>query len=300
MFCSKCGSKMDDGVAFCGNCGAPTNAGTPRTDSRAATAPPTTPVPAKPRRKRHIGCLIVLLLILALLIGVGYFVAGALWIPKDLGVRYTQADYDSAVAKIGLSIDFQGMNDAQLKAFVAANKGKKFAIADYNIAFSDYQEKTFTLTLKEANAFVNMVAPNFSWFDSLQFKVLPNGNVAGSYRVDFKKFKTELIPDLVDKIPPTLKSLLPDTFNLYTEGSASIVDNKVVVPEKLARLEVGAIPLQPLIGNLSEADRATVFGYTERIYNVIPDINIHSLHFNPDGTLFFAGYIPTKVTVTAK
>jgi hypothetical protein len=261
--------------------------------------------PAKPRKKRRIGCWIFLVLFLAIVGVVTYFIATFAWLPpRDLGIRYTQADFDSAVAKIGLHVDFEGKSGDEMTALIKENRNKRVPLDDYKFVFSDYQERSFELSQEEVTAFINEIAPPFSWFESVQVKVLGDGRTAGSYKVRFDKIKAELIPDVADQIPAAIGRFLPKTFNLYMEGSFEIVENDVRVPEKLDKLEVGAVNMQPVIngvfGDLTDADRASVFDYTERIIAKIPDLLIHSLRVNEKGNYEISAYMPTRVTVTHK
>ncbi len=60
MYCRSCGSKLEDGKAFCGNCG------TPVQPESAAKAPTETPAPADDAKKNRIGnrfCIISMLLL---------------------------------------------------------------------------------------------------------------------------------------------------------------------------------------------------------------------------------------------
>jgi len=327
MFCSNCGSKNDDASPFCGNCGARLNAATapvqaappqayaPPPPPPQAYAPPPqayappsqyAPAPPPPAPKKKHGCLWgCLIVFVVVLVAVGV-VAGLLFGAFDFigGPGYSQKDYDSAMQKIGLQIDFLGLDDADVVKWLKDHKGQKVALADYDIQFSGYEEREFSLTQAEANAFVNGVAPNFSWFDSIKFTINEDGSVSGKYKVDFKKVKDELIPDLLGDIPPQISSLLPNQFSLTTKGTASIVENQVVVPEPLETLNIGPIPLQPIIknvagGSLDEGTRQEILDVTARIYTQIPELQIHFLGVE-NGQFKFSGYMPTQVTVTEK
>ncbi|MDO8916235.1 MAG: zinc ribbon domain-containing protein [Coriobacteriia bacterium] len=74
-------------------------------------APPASTVPA-PKKKR--GCLIALVVLAALLLccvgsaAAAYFGFVSLGKPRDLGVRYTEADYQSATTKLGIDVSQSG------------------------------------------------------------------------------------------------------------------------------------------------------------------------------------------------
>jgi hypothetical protein len=73
----------------------------------AASAPAPTPAP-KPKKKR--GCLIAVLVVLlgcAAVVLAGYFFVAKAGEPRDLGVTYTEQDYQSALAKSGIALDSQ-------------------------------------------------------------------------------------------------------------------------------------------------------------------------------------------------
>jgi hypothetical protein len=326
MFCTNCGSKNDDQAQFCANCGtrftpaAPVNAAPPpqyapppqqyapppqQYAQQPQYAPPpqqyAAPQPPPKKKKKH-GCLIVFLIFLVLVGALIAWILGAFDFLGGLG--YSQKDYDSAMDKIGITIDFEGKNATEYKAWLVAHKGQKLPIDAFDIAFSDYEERSFSLTEAEANAFVNGVAPNLSWFDSIKFTINDDGSVSGKYKVDFKKVKDELIPDMLGQIPDAVSRFLPNTFTMSTRGTASILENQVYVPEPLTEFKIGPIPLGPVIqgvngGPLDDATRQEIFDVTARIYTQIPDLLIHFLGVE-DGEFKFEGYMPTLVTVSEK
>jgi hypothetical protein len=314
MFCSNCGSKNDDASPFCGNCGARLNAAAPVQSAPPPPPPPpqayapppqyapAPPPPPPPKKKKHgclWGCLSVLVVVAILIGGLYLWISGAFVAPG-----YSAKDFTSAMDKIGLTIDFEGKDEAAYAAWIKQHKGEKVYIEDYDIVFSDYQEKSFTLTAAEANAFCNLIAPNMSWFDKVKFTIEKDGSVRGEYKVDFDKVRKELIPDMVDSIPPQILSILPGTFTLTTVGSPTIVDNQVVMPEPLSVFNIGPIPLKPIIQNvaggpLDDSTRQEIYDVASRVYTIIPDLQIHFLGVQ-DGEFAFSGYMPTHVTVTGK
>lgn len=319
MFCPECGKPMQTDDAFCSFCGfkkktemaspiqQPVQSPYPATQTTAPAAGPSAASyqPAGPSvgrsGKKGKGCLIALA-VLVLIAGVALFFAYRIFWgpPKDLGIRYTQADFDSAMQKVELTVDFEGMDSDELTDFIRENRGEKLAIDDYDWQFSGYRQREIELTPAEATAFINEVAPLFTWFDRVQANILPDGTPEGSYQVDFAKVKAELIPDVADQIPAAISSFLPNRFNLYTKGRYEIRDNRIIVPEKLDSLNVGAVSMHPVIGDLEASDRNMVFGYVERVYNMIPDLMINYLRVNERGNFECSVYAPTHVEVRRK
>jgi len=119
MQCAQCGVENVTGAQACVACGAPLGAAAPPAEPDPTSAPPppiaesppapaaspTSPTPAP--KKKH-GCLIAIVVVLALLLlscaGIAWGITG-LFKPKDLGVSYTEADYQSAVTKLGIVVE---------------------------------------------------------------------------------------------------------------------------------------------------------------------------------------------------
>jgi hypothetical protein len=121
VFCPTCGTAVSGDGAFCSSCGA--RLGTTGSDAVAQDAPAAAPDPvaapvyappmvaapgpATPPKKKR-GCLIALAIVLGLTAcciavpALAYFGALSLGKPRDLGVRYTEKDYRSATAKLGI------------------------------------------------------------------------------------------------------------------------------------------------------------------------------------------------------
>jgi len=88
-----------------------------------AAPPATSPTPPK---KRH-GCLIAAIIALVLVLGVvgaGFAVVSSMGKPRDLGVRYTIADYHSAAKKVGLA-EFASAGEPGTSASGTATGGTK-------------------------------------------------------------------------------------------------------------------------------------------------------------------------------
>lgn len=151
MFCKNCGSEVNEGNAFCNECGAkientavqqpaqpiqtppptaafqqpvqapppaaafqqPVQAPPPTAafQQPVQTPPPTaTPYGAPPilpsRKKSHTGLWIFLSVLLIVVAALIFIFAKIAWFgPKDLGVRYTQKDYNNVIQKLGMHIE---------------------------------------------------------------------------------------------------------------------------------------------------------------------------------------------------
>ena len=246
-----------------------------------------------PKKKRHIARWIILT-VLVIIIGVvaWFFASLMLFKPKDLGVDYTKADYSSALAKTGVDVNFNNMSGEELENYKESLEGKKLDINDYNWEFSQYEERTFTLTPSEATALLNEIAPAFWWFDDLQVNVLPDGTMEGSSRADVARLKTDLFSDVANKIPIPL----PDKVNIYSKGKISISNNVLTAsPEDF---KVGSTSLPDKY--MTDENVKIITPYFERIYTVVPGLEIKSLKSDSDGNFVFDGKIPQKIKITEK
>lgn len=302
MNCPNCGAPVTGQNKFCTSCGAALAA--PVQNPQAPPPPQPVygapqpvyggaPAYALPRRKKRIGLwifLTILLLIIALAV---WFLGSFSFLgPKNLGVKYTQEDFESAILKTGMTITFDGKSGQTLEEYKEAIKDQKLSIKDYNWEFSDYQEKTFTLTPQEATALLNNIAPNFWWFEDIQVNILPDGTMEGSSTVDVERLKNDLLSDVADDIPITL----PESINIYSKGRLSITDNAISAqPEEF---KVGLVTLPEEYMTAESVD--VMEEYFARIYTIVPGLEIKSLGTDSSGNFVFDGIIPQTVNVTPK
>ena len=309
MFCRNCGQSLPDSAMFCKYCGTKTNKVNPPGSVTAAAAPTvvkpavtvqSAPIAAKPipavqpvikkKKHNHVALWISLSILLILLLGAGYLIASLFGVfgPKDLGVRYTEKDYESALTKIGTQITFDGMTGDELRDYNKDLKksGKELAISDYTWEFSDYQEKNIELTPEEATALLNEIAPGFFWFEDQQVKVLKDGSVEASGTLLAKKAINELYPDLKDQIPVSI----PDKLDLYAIGGISIEENALTL--HATEFKSG------IISPVSVQTLNDYASYFEVLYTCVPGLVIHSLEVNDEGNFVISALIPQTATIT--
>jgi hypothetical protein len=261
------------------------------------------------RKKKHVGRK-VFLIILLLLVATGLGVYGSMsWLkPKNLGVKYTQKDYNDVIQKIGMHVSadlgngevfdnkeiLAGSDDAT--GYASADAAKKLKMKDlsftnYDWKFTNYQEKSIRVSNVEASAFFNEIAPAFWWFKNTQVKISDDGTIITSSSANIEKMKNDLFGDVADMIPVSL----PSKLNLYTEGDFSITDNKISMTPTVMKSGTLSLP-----ENMKSGSNLSAFsGYLERFYTVIPDLRIDKAA--RDGKEFiFEGNIPTEVVITPK
>jgi len=104
-------------------------------------APP--PPLAQPPKKKH-GCLITMFVILAVVLlgcaGLAWGITG-MFKPKDLGVSYTEADYQSAVTKLGIVVE---------------DKAPNLPVEQTKMVYSGKKKVNLKLTSAEVSAAISM------------------------------------------------------------------------------------------------------------------------------------------------
>ncbi len=219
--------------------------------------------------------------------------------PADLGTSYSKSDYNSALAKTGITLIFPGMDEAEKEEFLAANENRKLKLTDYEITYSGYAPRSFELTPTEATALLNEFLPMFSLFSDVQLAVPANGRFAASSRIHVEKMRLEILPDVIGSTQPEfLNRLLPQNLNIEVEGPAFRIENNTLIqPAQLTRIKTGAVSLRPFIGNTDQPLRDAYTSYIERIYRRIPQMQIRSLRINSRRNFEFRGVIPTRITI---
>lgn len=289
MLCNHCGNQMNENAKFCVACGYKTANG--QRPVKASVMEGSTRNSQKtskgPKKKRGMGCLVVLVIVLGIIGVVGYFAANVFGLlpPKNLGITYTEADFQSALAKIGTEIVFEGKSGDELRAYTKQLKkeGTKFSIDDFEWYHSDYQRKQFELTSQEATAFLNEIAPGFWWFENQQIKVLSDGTIEASGTGLLRKALNDLHPHLIGVIPIPIF----ERVNLYAKGRISINENNLYLNAE--SFSIGGIAA------VSATDLNQNAHYFEALYKSVPGLVIHSLEVKDNGNIAVDALIPQKI-----
>ena len=159
MKCEACGAERDPGDRFCRNCGLRL----PKAET-AANSPVATEQAVKPVRRRGCSALLmaasVSIVVLALLANLLAQIAPDIlkfagFKPKDLGVKWSAADFASIVQKCGVLADTppQGSDKSA-----------------YDFEFSGTKDVDWTLTDSEITAWMNTDRPGWWPFSDVQFR----------------------------------------------------------------------------------------------------------------------------------
>ena len=269
------------------------------------------PAPPKPKKKRHVG-LWIFLAIFAILTGTVIYAIGSLaWFgPKDLGIRYTQADTNRAIRAAGIHITADlgdGIQYDNKKALQGDDEdtgltgtdkkpsevAKELDSKEYNYEFSKYEKKTVVLTNEEATAFANEVVTPFLWFGDIQIRVEPDGSVSTSSRAYVKTILETIFPEYSEKIPIPL----PEKMNIYTVGVISAKNDVFFLTYSLAKAGPFTLPEQ-----YNTPDNINSFAsYFKRFYLFSDANKMRLIDFQvKDGKLVFVAYLPTEIKITPK
>ena len=273
--------------------------------------PPAVPAAPKPKKKRHIG-LWIFLAIFALLTGSIIYAIGSLaWFgPKDLGIRYTQADTNRAIQAVGIHITADlgdGIKydnekalegDLQDTGLTGTTKkpsevAKKLDSKDYNYKFSKYEKKKVVLTSEEATAFANEVTTPFLWFEDIQIKVEDDGSIATSSRAYVETILSTIFPEAAELIPIPL----PEKMNIYTVGFLTAQNDVFNLKYKFAKAGIFTLPDQ--YNTPENIDKFASYFKRFYLFSEANKMRLISMAV-VDGKLVFEAYLPTEVQITPK
>jgi hypothetical protein len=209
MKCEVCGAAYDSGDKFCRNCGLRFDNAMPGGEpSPEGTA-------ARPVRRRGCSALLlaacVCIVLFALLANFLAQIAPDIlklagFKPKDLGVKWSEADYLSLVQKCGV-LEEAPPQSADRNA--------------YDIEFSGGQDVDWTLTDSEITAWLNTGRPGWWPFADAQFRIHAGDTIEVSFTLNTPKLMKN--KDVTAYMPPEVKSYLAGvTMSIPIYASAKI------------------------------------------------------------------------------
>lgn len=190
------------------------------------------------KKKSFLKKLLIFILVLALMIiALGFLFPGLLW-TKNLGIKYTQEDYDSMITKLEYIKDAVPTGD----------------IGDYTYVYGPLKDVNVSFTSEELTAFFNVNRPSYYALKNVQIKINEKTlEVSTSANVDYflntlleGKYTKEEINDAY----PAL-GLLPDNVNLYLNIEGSVNNNLSSL--KLNTLQVQGVTLPDGLINSEDA-----------------------------------------------
>lgn len=303
MHCTKCGSQLNPGASFCAKCGNPVQPPSVQQAPLARAVPPAPAArpaayagaPATVRRKKTNGCLIAVFVAAGIVVFLGLLAGGALLIwghgllekvglaPRDLGVKWTQQDYNNMIEEIGVKTEAPPKS-ADRSAFTKEFIGQKDV--DWNISEN------------EMTAWMNDNRPGYWPFRDVQVKFHEGNVIEVSGNVDLKKLLSYpmLKANLTEEDLKSLKSI-PLTIPVYMKGQVNFPE-----PRKsdihLQDIKITGIEIPEEVSN--EFSDAILSGVIDDMFGMAEQVSITSFATG-EGTLELKGTwyeemkrIPTK------
>ncbi|MFA6007250.1 MAG: hypothetical protein WC784_01215 [Candidatus Shapirobacteria bacterium] len=206
-----------------------------------------------------------------------YFFSGS---PRDLGVKYTPADYTQIHQEIGTEV-------------VAATSSA--SIKD-SIQFSGQKEIKISLNSAEITAYFNADKYINNPLSQVQIKINPDGTGEASGILNLQKFVTFV--SLTTSTDEVQKAI--DKFHInanppfYAKGTVTVVNNQVNF--NFSQLEIGRIPVPE---NYVSENLGAVNNYATKTLNSIPNLQVRSLTLS-DSKVNLDATVPEKVIKVEK
>ncbi len=251
---------------------------------------PIRPNDHKAARRKAIAAGVMVCLLIAL-IPLGLIAASMLGVfgPENIDADYDQTDLISAVNKLGLKYiaadgsDCDSLLELARKA-ADADWNQELSYSDFNWTYEDYTLAKVELSESELQALICEASPMAFWTDQLQVKISKKKTIELSALLKFDRVLSELFPVERAELPVSgFKKI-----SVYLQARPSIYENQL----ELNTEEIKIGPLQ-IIDN-AVLDQNAI--YLERIYRVIPDLEIHSLELTSRGTIRLTMTIPHLIS----
>lgn len=242
------------------------------------------------KKKKHgfiKGILITFTILVIAVVALGYIFPGLVW-TRNLGVRYTQTDYNSIMDKLNYTKDATPTGDS----------------ADlYNYVYGEPTNVDTEFTSEELTAFFNENRPSYYPLKNVQIKINEDGTieVAAAANVDYflndvlgGKYTREQIQNEI----PAL-GLLPDSVNIYLNFTGSVTNNISTIYINSATVQGIEIPSNYI--NSSAAIGVIQSSLNDFIIklNTETGSNFESLTVQ-NGVIRFKGSVPSSLERIAK
>lgn len=193
----------------------------------------------KTKKKWYLKLLIFIGIIGIIILILGFVFPGLLW-AKNLGIKYTKADYTSILNKLD---------------YVKDETPTGNSIEDYEYKYEGLKDVEIEFTSEELTAFFNEDRPSYFPVKNVQIKINNDGTIEASGTADVDYFLNNVLSEkysreqIKEEIPAL--GILPSKVNLYLKVSGSIEDNKSTL--NMQNVSVQGIPLPSTIYDTNEA-----------------------------------------------
>ncbi|NTV23020.1 MAG: hypothetical protein HGA85_01420 [Nanoarchaeota archaeon] len=191
--------------------------------------------------------------------------------PKDLGVRYTDADLASLQAK--------------------APYRTEYAEGDKTLVYSGKMEVKDSFTSEEITARLNSNQWKYNTMTDTQVRINPDGTaeISGKIKKAFvdetlDAFKVNIDKDILDKA-----TMLPADPVYYAKGKVTIIDNKI--SGDVEELKIGSFDIPK-----DQIPKGRIISVFEKALADVPNLDIRKMEF-VDGKMNLDATSPQVVTV---
>jgi len=234
--------------------------------------------------KRIIIALGVLVLAIVIL---GFAFPGLMW-TKTLGVKYTQADYNSIMDKLHYTEDDAPTGDSKDL---------------YNYIYGPATSVDTQFTSEELTAFFNENRPSYYPLKNVQVKINTDGTIEFSSSTNVDYFLNNILggkytrEQIENEIPAV--GILPDNVNIYVKFTGSITQNISYINIKALTIQGVPIPEKYFVPG-SVANKISA-GFNDFIAksNAENGSSYESINVE-NGVLKFKGSVPSSLERTVK
>ena len=196
--------------------------------------------------------------------------------PKDLGIKYTPADYQATHQKFGVEV-------GKLETAPASPKD--------SIQYSGSKEAKLNLNSVEITSYLNASKWVYAPASNVQVKINADGTgeISGTLNINNVLTYVSLITP-IDEVQKAIdKFHVPATPPFYAKGTVSVTDNKVNF--NVQSLEVAKIPVPQ---NYVTENTSALNNFATDKLNSIPNLKVRSLTL-ANGQVNMDATVPAKV-----